>query len=111
MDTVKKYRSIVKQLINEIGSRKDKPNKSIRYQVITDDNTGNYLLIRNGWRGTTRFYTNIIHVEVTSDGKVWLHQDNTDLIIADELIEAGVSAQDIILAFNAPMMREELALL
>jgi hypothetical protein len=111
MDIVKKYKHIVSQWIIAIGERKNKPNRPIRYQVITDEHTGNYLLIRNGWRGTTRFYTNLIHIEVTADAKVLLHQDNTDLIIADELVEVGIPESDIVLAFNAPMLQREKAVL
>ncbi len=49
-----------------------------------------------------------MHIEVATDKKVWIHQDNTDLIIADMLIEKGIQEKDIILAFHAPMMREEI---
>jgi hypothetical protein len=80
--------------------------QSIHYQIIIDDESGNYLLIRNGWRGATRFYSNLIHIEVTSEGKVWLHQDNTDLIIADLLIEQGIPENVIIYGFHAPAARE-----
>jgi hypothetical protein len=111
MDIVKKYRQIVKQIIEDIGIRKNKPNRPIRYQVIADESTGNYLLIRNGWRGTNRFYANLIHIEVTSDAKVLLHQDNTDLIIADELIDAGIAERDITLTFNVPTIQEDLVAL
>jgi XisI protein len=106
METLKKYRQIVKNVIVEIGERKNKSSKKdIRYQVILDEETGNYILLRNGWKGIDRFYSNIIHVEVAFDSKIWIHQDNTDLIIADILLEKGVLEKDIILAFHAPIMR------
>ncbi|MFN4255928.1 MAG: XisI protein [Saprospiraceae bacterium] len=107
MEKVNHYRQIVRQLVSDLGTRKNKSGSSIKYQVITDDKTGNYLLLRNGWKGETRFYGAIVHIEVTDVGKVWLHQDNTDLVVADMLLEQGVPAKDIVLGFHAPIMRPE----
>jgi hypothetical protein len=33
------------------------------------------------------------------DTKVWIHQNNTQYLIADELIEKGVAQEDIVLGF------------
>jgi len=107
MEKIKQYRIISKKLIAELGNRKNQASHGLKYQVINDDGIGNYLLLRNGWKGSSRFYGIIVHIEVTDKGKVWLHQDNTDLIIADMLLERGVSESDLVLGFHPPAMREE----
>ena len=39
------------------------------------------------------------------DGKIWLQQNNTDILIADELIENGIPKDKIVLGFIAPSER------
>lgn len=108
MEKLIEYRQIAQEIIKELGARKNNNKKNIRYQTIADDETGNFILVRNGWKGSERFYSNIIHLEVAKDEKIWIHQDNTDLIIADMLIEKGIPEKDIVLAFHTPIMREEI---
>lgn len=103
-----RYRAIAKNLVIELGKRKNLSSRDLRYQSICDDTTGNYLLLRNGWKGSSRFYSIIVHIEVTDDGKAWLQQDNTDLIIADMLLERGVAENDLVFGFHPPAMRGEM---
>lgn len=107
MEKVKSYREIARTIITELGKQKHFATSVIRYQVIIDDDSGNYLLFRNGWKGETRIYGCIVHIEVTDEGKVWLHQDSTDYIVADMLLDKGIPKQDIVLGFHAPVMRAD----
>jgi XisI protein len=109
MEKISDYRTIARSIISELSFKKNKPGRPVRYQAISDNETGNYLLVRNGWKGTTRFYNILVHIEVTDEGTVWLHQDNTDLIIADMLLEAGIPQNKIVLAFHAPVARPDTA--
>ncbi|MCB0564075.1 MAG: XisI protein [Phaeodactylibacter sp.] len=107
MEKVKSYREIARDIINKLGTEKHFATSVIRYQVIIDDHSGNYLLFRNGRKGETRIYGCIVHIEVTDDGKVLLHQDSTDFIVADMMLEKGIPKQDIVLGFHAPIMRAD----
>ncbi|NJL76376.1 MAG: XisI protein [Saprospiraceae bacterium] len=107
MEKIIAYKKIAKDMIADFEGRKNKSNRAIRYQVIADDATGNYLLLRNGWKGAVRFYNVLVHIEVTAEGLVWLHQDSTDLIIADKLLEAGIPEANMVLGFHAPIMRAD----
>ena len=107
MEKVKAYRDIAREIITKLGEQKHFTTSLIRYQVIIDDQSGNYLLFRNGWKGETRIYGCIIHIEVMDDGKVWLHQDSTDYIVADLLLDKGIPKEDIVLGFHAPVMRPD----
>lgn len=40
------------------------------------------------------------------DGKIWIERDGTEIGVANELVEAGVPKQDIVLAFKAPYKRK-----
>ena len=110
MEELKNYRTIAKELLFEIVSRKNKPGRATHYQLVEDKHTGNFLIIRNGWHGGQRLYNIIIHVEVKDDSKVWVQQDATDLIIADLLLEKGIKPEDLVLGFLAPAMRADMEL-
>ncbi|MCY7328189.1 MAG: XisI protein, partial [Saprospiraceae bacterium] len=103
MDKSIKYKQIVRELATEIAlSGKSLEKKNIETQLITDDEHGHYLLYFNGWRDLERTYGCFLHVDVTPEGKVWLQYDGTDLIVAELLLEKGISKQDIVLGFQAP---------
>ncbi|WP_442938932.1 element excision factor XisI family protein [Nostoc sp.] len=36
------------------------------------------------------------------DNKIWIQRDGTEIGIANELVAAGVSKEDIVLGFHAP---------
>ena len=40
-----------------------------------------------------------------NNGKVWIQEDNTDLVIADDLERAGIPKSDIVLGFQPPSVR------
>lgn len=107
MEKIDIYRAAARKIITDLALRKNKAGKTVRYQAICDENSGNYLLVRNGWKNSTRFYNIVVHIEVKDNAVVWLHQDNTDLIIADLLLEAGIPQKNIVLGFHAPVMRAD----
>ena len=109
MGKIAKYKAIAKEVLSTITEWKNRSRRSVTYQFIADEANGNYLLIRNGWQGGTRLYGIIIHIEVKEDGKVWLQQDATDVVVADLLTEKGVGAEDLVLGFLTPAMREDMA--
>ncbi|MBK8562854.1 MAG: XisI protein [Saprospiraceae bacterium] len=89
--------------------RDNRPEKQVEAfcHLPTTDNeaNGNHLTTQKLWQEETRSDGIIIHVDVKEDGKVWLQQDATDLVVADLLLEKGVAAEDLVLGFLTPMMR------
>ncbi|MEM6320489.1 MAG: element excision factor XisI family protein [Bacteroidota bacterium] len=100
MDKVNHHKAIVKNIIQSIYDRyEDAPQV---YQIIEDEKNGHYLLYRNHWMDdNARLYGTIIHMEVKSDGKVWLHYDGTELIVADRLIKMGIPTKEICTRFSS----------
>lgn len=64
-----------------------------------------YQVLPIGWEGFSRVFGCIIYVEI-KDGKIWIERDGTEIGLANELVEAGVPKQDIVLAFHAPYKRK-----
>ena len=100
------HTELLESIIKEKRSdRTGIPN--LTYQAIIDHESKNYLLIRTGWRESKNYYLVIYHFQIAEDGKVWVHQDNTDSIIVDDLLEAGIPKDQIVLAFHAPERRPD----
>ena len=72
--------------------------------VLVDASNSHFQWMRLGWQGDQRVYGCVLHLEV-KDHKIWVHQDNTDLDPVGALLEQGISASDIVLAFHPPYAR------
>lgn len=107
MEKIKHYKSIVKKLLSDLCERLSKGIPDVRFEVVTDEEKGQYLLYKDGWRGMHRMYGSVAHLEVKQDGKVWLHHDGTDLAIGQILLDKGVSKKDLVLGFQAPARRAD----
>lgn len=107
MDRLKRHTSIVKELIHQVSKLGKRENDPIQSIVIEDDKKGHYLIFTDGWRGERRVYGPYLHLEVRKDGKVWLHNDGTDMEIALMLVKKGISQSDIVLAFHPPIVRPD----
>jgi hypothetical protein len=78
--------------------------------LIFDKERDRYLVLHSGWRNDYRFYGCAIHLDLI-DGKVWIQQNSTEVMVDQELEKLGVSPKDIILGFRSPEVRERLAAL
>jgi len=75
-----------------------------RTLVAFDRERGQFLLMDEGWEGYRRIHHVWAHVE-RRDGKLWVHEDGTEVGIASLLVAAGVPRERIVLAFHAPVLR------
>jgi hypothetical protein len=108
MENVIKYRQLVREILDvEYQELLQNPNKTIRPVFIRDEENGHYLLYIDGWQGAQRLYGCSIHIEVTQEGKIWLHLDETDLQIGQLLIDKGVPKKDIVPGFISPIRRPD----
>ena len=108
MEKVKKYRQLVREILDtEYKDLLQNPNKSIRPIFIGDEENGHYLLYIDGWKGAQRLYGCSIHLEVTKEGKIWLHLDETDLNIGQQLLDKGIPKSDIVPGFISPPRRPD----
>jgi hypothetical protein len=96
MDKTVKYQEIIIATLKEYGAIK--PTTNIRKEVIIDREHNHFQLLSVGWHNGKFTYTISFHFDLI-DEKIWIQQNNTDVLIADELIERGVNASDIVLGF------------
>jgi XisI protein len=74
-------------------------------QLIFDQEHHHYQVLNIGWQDQKRIYGVIIHVDLKGD-EIWIQRDGTEIGIANQLVEAGVPKQDIVLGFHAPYKRQ-----
>lgn len=100
MDKLEQYCQILKALIHRYTdlSRSDTQVESI---AICDPLQDSYMLIDIRWNPSGRVHSVPIHLRIKNH-KVWLEWDGTDQEIAQQLIEAGIPQEDIVLAFYRP---------
>ncbi|MBE9226198.1 XisI protein [Phormidium sp. LEGE 05292] len=84
---------------------KNRPNSQTEVQLIFDTERGRYQVLNIGWQKLTRIFGCIIYVEI-KDSKIWSERDETEIGVANELVETGVPKQNIVLAFKAPYKRK-----
>ncbi len=97
MDTIEKYREIVKHIIYDYAKYKPSHGQ-IDTEVITDMQNDHYELLHIGWDGSRRVHGSVLHIDIIGD-KVWIQYDGTSRPVADELVAAGIPKESIVLGF------------
>lgn len=103
MDKLERYREIVRAVIQEYARYKPSHGQ-IETEAIVDPERDHYEVMHVGWDGPRRVHGSVIHLDII-DGKIWLQYDGTNRPVADELIEAGIPKEDIVLAFHPERVR------
>jgi ABC-type proline/glycine betaine transport system substrate-binding protein len=76
----------------------------IRNETVFDEENGRYLVMSQGW-DERRVHGCLIHVEIIGD-KIWIQRDGTEEGVANELVEAGIPKDRIVLGFWDPEARK-----
>ena len=104
MDTLNKYRDIIKNKLKEY-TEIPYAYGDLKCQLIVSDDENNFLLITQGWEDDLRVHGCLVHLEIINH-KIWIHRDGMEDGIANELVAAGIPKSDIVLAFHPPDVRK-----
>lgn len=105
MDKMTHYRTLIEQILKghaELVS--SQPEPELETLLSFDDEHDQYLWIQSGWQNNERVHGVTVHIRLHNN-KIWIEEDWTENGIAQELIEYGVSSEDIVLAFHHPDLR------
>jgi hypothetical protein len=103
MDRISEYRQIIKDLLSRYAQFKPS-HGDIEVRTIFDEDTDTYVLMYTGWDKHRRIYGNVLHFDI-KDGKIWLQHNGTEQDVAQELLEAGVPRDAIVLGLLSPQSR------
>jgi hypothetical protein len=104
MAEMSEYPQIVRAVVNHYASFKPSAGE-IEVEVIIDEQAGHYELLHNGWANGYRVHGAVIHIDIKGD-KIWIQHDGTEYGVANNLVEAGVPKDKIVLAFKSPELRK-----
>jgi len=105
-DSNSPHRTIIHCLLKDYAKSYDAASDpGVDTDIIVDDDHGEYLLMRVGWRGETRVRRTVFYLRLRN-GKIWIEEDWTKEGVVTELMARGVPNEDIVLAFNPPELRE-----
>ena len=98
------YAEIARRIVTEYASYRLSYGE-VTTEAIIDDANGHYLIVDAGWNNRGhRVYGTAFHLDIIN-GKFWIQHDGTDWCVADQLLEAGVPKENIVLAFHPAEIR------
>jgi hypothetical protein len=102
MDRINEYRQIVRDFLEDFAENDE--NAQLIFDLVRD----RYLVMHNEWRDDYRIYGCAMQLDII-ESQVWIQHNSTEIYIDRELIQRGVSSEDIILGFRSPSIRKILA--
>lgn len=103
MDHLNDYRRVIRDII-ERYAQYTPARGEVQIEKVFDEANDHYELIYSGWNGIYRIHGSVLHLDIR-DGKVWIQHDGTEEGIAEELVNAGVPREHIVLAYKPPDVR------
>ena len=104
MDKSTQYRTIIKGIINHYASIRPSVGE-IEVETIFDEAGDHYEMMQIGWIGKRRVHGSVLHIDIRN-GKAYIQHDGIEGGAAEELVEAGIPREDIVLAFHPPSVRK-----
>src|SRR2546430_17241350 len=104
MDTLDRYRQIIQQILTE-HAQIPYAHGELQSVTVFDRESDHYLLVVQGWEKRRRIHDCVIHVDIIDD-KIWIQHDGTEYGVAQELLDAGLSKDRIVLGFKSPELRK-----
>lgn len=98
------YRQLIQDIINA-HTRIPYAHGDIKFETVFDREQDRYLLMILGREEHRRVHGCLIHVDII-DGKFWIQRDGTEDGVANELLQAGIPKDKIVLAFRSAELRK-----
>lgn len=112
MDTITQkkqlHQTLVARYLQELAKNyMESLGNDLEYQVIIDFENNHYQLVRLGWADRQFFYQTLLHLDIKADAKIWIQQNNTEILVGQNLAKQGVALSDIVLGFRPQYLREQ----
>ncbi|MEB3281417.1 MAG: XisI protein [Lyngbya sp.] len=105
MERPNPYRELLQKILKKYASIPYSYGE-INSRVIISQDRNHFLLVKEGWEGKKHIHHCLVHAEIRGD-KIWIHYDGIEDSITEELVNAGISKDRIVLAFHPPYIREQ----
>ncbi|MEY3402751.1 MAG: hypothetical protein RLZZ86_2367 [Cyanobacteriota bacterium] len=98
MDRLNEYQQIIQEVLTEYAAI-PYYHRELQTAVIIGKDDKDYLLITSGWEKSVRVHGCIVHIQII-DSKIWIQRDGTEDGIANDLVNAGIPKDQIVLGFH-----------
>jgi XisI protein len=106
MDTINRCRTIIQQVLSA-HAKAPAPGGDVQLQTVFDASNDHYLLVQVGWGRQQRIYGTLAHIDLAGE-KVWIQHDGTEEGLANQLRDAGIPAEHIVLGYRIPEIRRQM---
>jgi len=97
MEKIKKYQKIVEKVLNERLRFPTPYSPNLKDILVIDKERKHFMVITFGWDNQKEYVNSpIFHLEVTKNGKVLIHDNNTDVQIDEILLENKIADKDLL---------------
>lgn len=112
MDTLQTYRRLIQDILCA-HTKISYAHGDIQFETVFDREQDRYLLMilgreKSGGASsseTRRVHGCLIHIDIIG-GKLWIQRDGTEQGVANELVQAGVPKDQIVLGFRSAEVRQ-----
>ncbi|MBJ7900239.1 MAG: XisI protein [Cyanobacteria bacterium RI_101] len=105
MAKLTRYRQIIEKILTEYRDwAADSNQVGVQECIAFDREHNHYFWFSIGWNDKQRDFSINAYLRL-KDGKIWIEEDWTKQGIANDLLEAGVTPEDIVLGFQHPSKR------
>lgn len=105
MDRIEHYRQVIESVLKEYARLFNQQPEGVDVVAVCDETTDTYAIINVGWNGEERLNLTSVLMRIVN-GKIWVEEDRTMYKFVEELLENGINEDEIVLAFQAPKMRQ-----
>ncbi len=98
MDKITKYKQLIQKEMEYQASIRIANIPDVPSKLFIGENKQFFTLYFIGWQGKEYIHNHLFNIEIIGD-KVWIHEDATDICIADKLVERGIAKEDIVLGY------------
>lgn len=109
MDKITKYRQALEKYLSHRASLQLASSPGAKAHLVIDREKDEYVLLWLGWTESKYKHSLMFHFQIVG-GKVWIHENRTDIDLVKVLTDEGVAQKDIVLGFVAPYARSEAAM-
>jgi hypothetical protein len=106
MDKMNKYQKIVKAYLEKEASERFPDQPGLKHHLVQADDGRSIILLVMGWHNGKYHYFIANHIELQGN-HIFIHEDNTDIPLAEKLVELGIPASYIKCSYLDPVEQKE----
>lgn len=98
MDHLLEKQQLIRTLLEDFISLPSEDYPHLQELLIVDEAQQHFVLFTLGWHQQTYSHTTTFHIELTKEGTIHIHENNTDVPIEVHLVEQGIHEEEIKIA-------------